>query len=137
MKYWWNLNILKYNNLVDEIWAFLNITSRGWISILFTAAYVNKVEAEVPHFAAEAQQLAKQGDIQKAQTILTKKKLAEKEVSYGIKFCEHYMHWHCERDKMRGLWYVPSKLKWYCKNIVGLPAAAEWSKASDLEVSPW
>ncbi|KAL5022471.1 hypothetical protein ScPMuIL_001626 [Solemya velum] len=43
--------------------------------------YVSEIEAEIPDYDAEARHLAQQGDIQKAQIILTKKKMAEKELA--------------------------------------------------------
>ncbi|XP_050400468.1 coiled-coil and C2 domain-containing protein 1-like isoform X2 [Patella vulgata] len=50
-------------------------------------SYLIAIQSEIPAFVQEAQQLTKVGEIQKAQTILTKKKLAEKEfAAYRSKY---------------------------------------------------
>ena len=51
-----------------------------WFFSIIISAYVLLVDKDVISYAEEAKQFAQHGDMQKAQLMLTKKKLAEKEV---------------------------------------------------------
>ena len=54
-------------------------------------AYVTAIESEIPCYEDEARHYAKAGDMHKAQVMLTKKKLVEKEVLI-IRITHKYTH---------------------------------------------
>ena len=70
------------NTLVLLSCFFLTLTRCSTIQYmyLFFIAYVTAIESEIPYYEDEAKHYAKAGDMHKAQVMLTKKKLVEKEV---------------------------------------------------------
>lgn len=68
---------LSHHVLMEEHWQQFSKV----VFSVYCTAYVEVVKEEMPSYETEARQLAKIGDMQKAQMMLTKKKMAEKEVS--------------------------------------------------------
>lgn len=86
--------------------------------LMLFAEYVKIVDEDILAYTDEGRQFAQHGDMQKAQLMLTKKKLAEKEVCQRqVKIMSCLPETHTIIIYITFSWKSRTKLAW-CENII-------------------